>query len=352
MNGARVAGRIRVDQRREMDPKASGGHRCQMTSLVLTGAAGPVADVIVAALADSGRFTSVRAVTRVEKISGADAVVHLGAPIDSTDPYDHAPGALVAQADAVLHAAVQAGVGHVVVVSSALVYGALAANAVPLTENAPIHPGFMCRPAVELAEIERALVTWRTAHPDIVVTTLRCAPVVADGHPGWLGVDLHRALTVQAEGLNPESQYVHADDVAAAIMTVLDAKVAGVRNVAPDGWLTGAQRQALENRPRVRVPEPIARRAAGLRGRLSGSPAANGMVDYVRYPWVVANDRLRSDGWEPTIANDEAYVAAFKPAPWAMVSPTRRQELALGAAGVTIAGAVATTVWAVTRRRR
>ena len=59
------------------------------------------------------------------------------------------------------------------------------------------------------------------------------------------------------------------------------------------------------------------------------------------HPWVIANDRLKAEGWEPASSNEEAYVGAHRAGPWATLSPRRRQELALGAAGVAVLGGVA-----------
>ncbi len=361
-----------------MDRRAQGGHRVQMTSVVLTGAAGPAADAIVAALAadklvDTLRVLSPRPVilptdgvhatldgavvdlvegTLVGRFADVDVVVHLGAAVDGTDPHALAEGRLATEAAAVLAEAAAASVGHVVVLSSALVYGALPANAVPLTEASPVHPDHGFRPAVELAEIERAVAEWRGAHPDTEVTVLRCAPVVADGHAGWLAGELHRALAIPAEDRDPESQYLHVDDLASAISTVMRTATGGTRNVAPDGWLTGSERRALETRPRIRVPDSVARRASSARAKLAGSSAPEGVLSYVQHPWVVANDRLRGEGWEPKVGNDEAYVSAFRAAPWSMVSSSRRQELALGAAGAAGLAGIGAVALAMARRRR
>jgi hypothetical protein len=66
----------------------------------------------------------------------------------------------------------------------------------------------------------------------------------------------------------------------------------------------------------------------------------------------VANDRLRAAGWVPGSTNEEAYVAAFRAGPWATLSPRRRQELSLGAAGAGIAGLALGAAVAVRRRAR
>ena len=233
----------------------------------------------------------------------ADAVVHLGLPVDRIDPYLLAAGRAAAEARAVLDAASRAGVAQVVVLSSTLVYGALASNAVPLTEEAVVHPDHAFRPAVELAEIEREVIDWREEPERPATAVLRCAPVVAEGSVGWLAAELHRSLAYPVEDHDPPFQYLHAADLGDAIAQVLEGGFAGVANVAPDGWLDGAGRRALEARPRVRVPAAAARFAASLRGaardrRARGHPGVRhaslgGRQRSTPRPGVVAAARQR-----------------------------------------------------------
>jgi hypothetical protein len=75
-------------------------------------------------------------------------------------------------------------------------------------------------------------------------------------------------------------------------------------------------------------------------------------LPFTVHPWVIANDRLRAEGWEPASSNEEAYVSAHRASPWATLSPRRRQELALGAAGLAIVGSLALGATALARRRR
>ena len=125
----------------------------------------------------------------------------------------------------------------------------------------------------------------------------------------------------------------------------------GPFNVAPDGWIPGDEVRALAGVPRVRVPDPVARRVAWTRWKLGLSPTPPGLLPYTVHPWVIANDRLKAAGWAPTSTNEEAYVAGHRPAPWATVSPQRRQELALGGAAAALAG-VALGATALVRRAR
>jgi hypothetical protein len=91
-------------------------------------------------------------------------------------------------------------------------------------------------------------------------------------------------------------------------------------------------------------------RVARFRWRFRLSPAPPGVQPYARHPWVVANDRMRAAGWRPASTNEEAFVAGTPAGPWATLSPRRRQELALGASAVAVAGA-ATGVVTLLRRR-
>ena len=47
-------------------------------------------------------------------------------------------------------------------------------------------------------------------------------------------------------------------------------------------------------------PERLAVRLAGMRWRWGLAPTPPALLPFTVHPWVVANDRLRADGWEPT----------------------------------------------------
>ena len=134
-------------------------------------------------------------------------------------------------------------------------------------------------------------------------------------------------------------QYLHIDDLVSAVDTVRRQRSEGVFNVAPDGSMqTDLARALVGGSPRLPVPEWLARRLTAFGWRYQLAPTPPGFVPFVTHPWVVANDRLRSLGWKPEHSNEEAFVAGHDAAPWAQISPQRRQELALAAAGVVLAG--------------
>jgi nucleoside-diphosphate-sugar epimerase len=228
---------------------------------------------------------------------------------------------------------------HVVLLSSAMVYGAWADNPVPIPETAPLRPNPGFRLAVELAEAERLVSEWGADHPDAKVAVLRPTVTVgsdgADAQPVLAGT---RSPRLSHAGR--PVQMVHADDVAAAVDTVVERGLAGAFNVAPDGWVSDERARELAG--------GVAR--FSLPARWASPLVASEALPYAVHPWVVANDRLRAAGWTPTYTNEEALLLAAGPTLLQRLSPTRRQEAALVGAGLALVGA-ATAVAAVVRHR-
>ena len=346
-----------------------------MTRVVVTGSAGAIGRRVVAQLARLDPVVDVLAVDRVARptrvpgvegkrvdltsadlstvFSGADAIVHLASATKPGVPEPAAEALDVAIAQRVLDAAGDAGVRQIVVVSTAMVYGAWAANPVPLTEHAPVRPNPDFSWATVQARIERMAEEWGSRHRDRVVTILRPTAVVTDDSLGQLASVLHAArVGVAAEG-DPPVQYLHIDDLASAVAVAVTTRLHGPVNVAPDGWIPPDALHDLEGpRPRVRVPSWAARALAALRSRAGVSPVPPGVVPYTAHSWVVANDRLRARGWTPEHTNEEAWVVSHEPGPLDRMPARRRQEIALVAAGLAVVAVVIAAVVMIRRLRR
>lgn len=343
-----------------------------MSRVVVTGAASPLGCRVATLLLERSDVTSLAAVDllapsvegagvhQLDMVSrdltaafaGAESVIHLasvfGPAIEGPEIDD---GVEVTLARRTFEAADRYGAERVVVLSTATAYGPWANNSVPLTEEAPLrpHPDFAY--AVQKAEVERLAADWSADHPGVSVARLRPAPVVQDGFDGgWLARALHAVNGVPI-GDDVAAQYLHIDDLASAVVAAWDAGLDGPVNVAPDAWLTPTQRRALDPVPRLRLPEPVALKVANWRWRWRLAPTSPGILPYARHPWVVANDRLTATGWSAEHSNEEAYVAGHAASPIESISPRRRQELALGAAGSFVAAGVVGAVAFVRRHR-
>jgi nucleoside-diphosphate-sugar epimerase len=242
---------------------------------------------------------------------------------------------------------------HVVVVSSALVYGAYANNPVPLTEDAALRPDVQFAFARQLGAVEQLVDEWRLAAPGRTVTVLRPALVMAADGTGPMARALAAGMGQRAGEDDPPAQFLHLDDLTAAVVLAVERELDGVFNVAPDGWVPGERVRALSGEgPRIKLPERLAEIAARLRWRFQRGPIPPGMRSYTRWPWLVANDRLKAEGWQATVTNEQAYVEGTEAKWWTMVTPKRRQELTLGASAALVVGLVGLGAAIVVRARR
>jgi len=340
-------------------------------TVVLTGSSGALGRRVGAALAASGhhvvgldhavprrpvpgvdhRTIDLAADALGPSFAGADVLVHLASVLSGTRDDSDAP-ADVDLARRVLAAAGGAGVDHVVLVSSASVYGAWPDNPVPLTEDAPIRPNPGFAFAESRARIETLAAEHRHRHAHSTVAVLRPTTAVAEGQGSWMARVLDEAEPVQPGDGDPPVQFLHFDDLSAAVALAACRPLDGPYNVAPDGWLAPDAHRALAGTPRIRLPERLVGAWVGARWRLRLAAAPPEALALTMHPWVVANDRLRAEGWEPTWTNEEAYVAGHPAGPWATLSPKRRQELALATAGAALVGLGVAAGFAVRRLQR
>ncbi len=279
-----------------------------------------------------------------EVIAGCSTLVHLaeeaGQPNDSS--------ATMAMLATALDGATKAGVPHVVALSSAMAYGAHADNPIPLTESHPLRPVPELAYAVAKRDLEDAVWAWAGEQPDRRAAVLRPTTTLSEQGSAWAARVLRSAAVVRPDQVDPPLQFLHYDDLASAIAYVARRELVGAFNVAPDGWLGPEVFHDLIGGVQLRVPDRVNDSWVAATRKLGLRSVPPGIEAYVRYPWVVANDRLRSAGWVPTFSNSEAFVIGTPPPPWS-VSAQERQEIALAAAGIGLAG-VAAVAAGVARR--
>lgn len=267
-------------------------------------------------------------------LAGATAVVHAAAP---------------AQTDAILEAAAGVGADHVVLLSTAAVYGSWADNPIPLTEDATLRPNPGILEVAARAEIERRGHEWGADHPGTTISILRpCTVVVPDGDD-WPSADLGGVAGLGSGDGSRPVQFLHVEDLAGAVSVAIDKRIVGVRNVAPAGWINEDEARALSGGRVVALPEPV--RRVARRARL-GQTVDRGTAALTSHSWVIASDALRADGWHPVYDNREALVATRRPTWVQRLSPTKRQELSMIAIGGISVVAIALAALGVARKRR
>lgn len=235
-------------------------------------------------------------------VAGADAVVHLATASRAGGP-DHSVN--VGGTQVVVEESVAAGVATLVVMSSAMAYGALPDNPIPLDETAPLRADMDFALAAEKVTVEGLVTDWVGAEgPRTVV--LRPAMIVGADSENMVSRALQGSRLLVVKGHTPPVQFVHVDDVAAAIALAVESDMSGAFNVACDGWLAAEDLRSVMRRRVIEVPEEIAFTVIDRSHALGLSRLPASGLPWIMWPWVVSVDRLRAHGWQPSMSNRDA----------------------------------------------
>ena len=278
-----------------------------------------------------------RPYSRIDPLLGVNTLVVLN--IADYDLAGHRQRPVIDDLRNALDDASAHGVENVVLLSSALVYGAWPNNPVPLTEESALRPNQRLQYARDLAVAEQLVDEWRRGGDQRRVVVLRAVPTMSAHHTGVLVRALAAGLGTRAAEDDAPAQFLHDDDLVSAIRLVMDRDADGVFNVAPDGAIPSDTLRALSGAtPRIKLPGVVADAVSELRWNFQRGPIPPGLRPYVHSSWVVSNGKLRSIGWEPTVTNEQAFVEGTESKWWTMLTPKRKQEISLG---LMVAGAFA-----------
>jgi nucleoside-diphosphate-sugar epimerase len=324
----------------------------ELIRVVVSGGQWPLGRRVIGLLQADGGF-DVREVNQSTDVIDAplDVFVHLS-PGDHDALVERRRSAVIGTPE-LLQAATVQGAKHIVLLSSAMVYGAWPNNPIPLTEDTALRPDFGFAFARQLATVEQLVDDWRESGHDRSATVLRPVPAMAaDG-----ASSLVRALAAGMGGRLGEddvpAQFLHLDDLAQAVVLSTRKKLNGVYNVAPDGFVHSARVRSLWGMaPRLRLPDRMSEIVSDLRWRFQRGPIPPGLRPYVRSTWLVSNGRLRAEGWTPAVTNEQAFVEGTDAKWWTMLTPKRKQEIALGAMITGIFAALVTVLVVVRKYQR
>jgi UDP-glucose 4-epimerase len=209
----------------------------------------------------------------------------------------------------VLEAAGAAGTQQVLVTSSGVAYGAFPDNPVPLTEEDPVRGVAAFSYARDKTESDRICQLWTAKYPERTMTIVRPCIVFGPNVNNYLV----RLWTKQPFAADPgtldnDIQFAHEDDVVEAITALLVGRHGGAFNVAGDGVMTSRECAEMIGSPIRRMPVRAYRGLARAMWNARLSEAPPGSVDFVLYPWILSNEKLkRETGWRPRYTSRETF---------------------------------------------
>jgi nucleoside-diphosphate-sugar epimerase len=301
------------------------------------------------------RLADVRDPALAGRLSGVDVVVHTDVDASADSDPRQRRARNVRGAQTVLTAAAAERVGRVVLVTSAMVYGARPDNPVPLPEDAPLLADSGSSLAGDLLEVEELARRSRRVNPGTSVTVVRPAALVGDALDTLLTRHFEAPRLLAVRGSEPRWQFCHVDDLASALELAAAGEVSGDLAVGCDGSLSGAEVEELSGLKSVELPSRLAFSAAQRLNRLGVTPTPAAELRYVVYPWVVDCAVLRAAGWQPRFANNEALsvLLADRAGRHAVVGRRiERKDAAIAAAGTAGTAAAVIGTAAIVRHAR
>jgi len=259
----------------------------------------------------------------------------------------------VAHVQRALAAARAARVRHVVVISSAMVYGAgpgrpVIADADPLTSTDEGLVG-------DLLAIEDVVASVRRRRSPLV-TVLRPAPLVGQGIDTMITRHFEAPRLLTVRGVVRDWQFAHVDDLAAAAEHVVRHRLAGALTVGAEDVLSPTQVELASGLRRIELAAVTAFGTAERLHKVGVLPSPSSELAYTVYSWTVASDRLRASGWEAAWTSAACLEVLLDAGSGRLAVAGRRvgarDAAAFGAAGAAVAFLGTAAVWRQARARR
>jgi nucleoside-diphosphate-sugar epimerase len=366
-----------TNARRPVRQERSEAQRQPMPVVAVTGAASGLGHALTARLAASRhvrkviaidaqrgdiagvtwRVADVRDPALASRLAGVDVIVHADFDLTPDSDARQRRAFNVRGAQTVLTAAAAGRVGRVVLVTSAMVYGARPDNEVPLSEQAALAADVDHSVAGDLLEVEQLARRSPRANPGLAVTVVRPAALVG-AEPCAVDTlvtrhfEAPRLLTVK--GCAPRWQFCHVDDLTSALEFAVSGGIDGDFAVGCDGWLEQDDVERISGLKSIELPARLTFGTVQRLHQVGVTPAPAMELRYVVYPWVVDCAALREAGWHPAFSNEAALRVLLEQRKGRHAVAGRRLARKEAAATITAAGATVAVIGtaAIVRRAR
>jgi nucleoside-diphosphate-sugar epimerase len=252
------------------------------------------------------RVADVRDPALAGRLAGVDVLVHADLDLAPDSDPRQRRAFNVRGAQTVLTSAAAGRVGRVVLLTSAMVYGARPDNPVPLPEDAPLAAEADSSVAGDLLEIEQLARRSPRTNPGMAVTVVRPAALVGDSVDTLVTRHFEAPRLLTVKGCAPRWQFCHVDDLTSALEFTVSGGIDGQFTVGCDGWLEQDAVEEISELKSIELPARLTFGTAQRLHRLGVTPAPAMDLRYVVYPWVTDCAALRAAGWHPRFGNAEA----------------------------------------------
>lgn len=223
--------------------------------------------------------------------------VHLAFILRPTRQYSLAREIDIGGMNNLIAACRQAGVRHLIYLSSHTTYGAHADNPVPTTEESPLWPVPGFQYSGDKIETERILRESGLSSGSTTVTILRSCPVMGPNAIGTATTIMFQPwLMVGVTGYDPPMQFVHEDDLVDLLALLIDSPRAGIFNVAGNEALRYSDVAGILGKKMLKLPGKFLELVLSFSWAThlqSASPVSG--LEFIKYPPVVSTKKLEEE---------------------------------------------------------
>jgi UDP-glucose 4-epimerase len=220
----------------------------------------------------------------------------------------------------VLDSSLEAEIQYILHVSSTLAYGAHKDNPRTLTEDMPLRGNQSLHYSKHKALAEEIIKEFEIENPNrsFKIGRARPAPILSPGLRNWFAELLQagwRTMFIQPyPRKNTKIQFLHLNDALQGFHIMLRNRLPGAYNLTPtddDGGVIMGDIPRLMNNIGFRAPLMALRFFVWVQWKLRISRAPSGFLDFVAFPFVASNEKLRSKGFKPQFSTRET-LRSFK----------------------------------------
>ncbi len=217
-----------------------------------------------------------------------EAVLHLGRVGNLSERIDKRFDLNVVGSKKILSLSRAHGVRRLVVLSTFHVYGAHPHNHTPISEEDPLRAGPDFPQIADAIQLDAMAAEWVWRHPEVRTVVLRPTNVVGRDIQNTMCRLLRLPRVPKLAGFNPMTQFVHATDLARAVIAAMRGDARGVFNVAGPTELPWAT--AIDVAGAKPLPVPSALVSLYVK-TLTHFPAY--LVNFLKFPCVVTDGAFK-----------------------------------------------------------
>lgn len=198
--------------------------------------------------------------------------------------------------------------------SSTLAYGAHPDNPYPLTESDPLHGNEKFHYSYHKALAEQAIDEFRTKNTNCMkIGKIRPSAILSYDIQNFVA-DILRGgwrtfFLMPFPNKTTSIQFLHLEDALDGFKIMLDRRLEGAYNICPNTDVTVGQIPTILNGRGVKVPLSVLKGLLWIQWKLRLSRAPPAYLDFVAYPFVASNQKMRKLGYSPKYSTEEVLLS-------------------------------------------